>query len=194
MKIAYLYFSYEPDIQHHEDYFKSDPRPHLLHKQLKQDSDLDITVIQRSAFEGTHVVDGVKYYFIADEFSNTLRWWQEPKSSIAVIKKLNLNILQVAGLNLPLQFRWLRRQIGHNITIIGQHTGETIWANRKIWLQQFGLRVVDSFIFASESDKSPWTRTSVILPRQTIYLIPHLQSNLNKTVHSLLSIYSTMDN
>ena len=193
MKIAYLYFSYDPEIRHHEDYLNSDPRPHLVHKQLKQDSDLDITVVQRSAFESTHVVDGVKYYFITDEFSNILRWWQEPKSSIAVIKKLNLDILQVAGLNLPLQFRWLRRQIGHNITIIGQHTGETIWANRKIWLQQFGLRVVDGFIFANESDKYSWIKAAVILPRQTIYIIPYQHNDLRKTVRALLKIYSTMD-
>lgn len=193
MNIVFLYLNYESTILNHEDFLSSNPNLHSMHTLLRQQSDFDINIIQRSAFESTPIVDGVQYFFIVDEFSNKLRWWQEPKSSFEVIKKLKPNITYVTGLNLPLQFRWLRRQIGDDITIIGQHTGERIWANRKIWLQQFGLRVVDGFIFSSETDKNHWTRTSVIIPRQCTYLIPSLESDIQKTVQSLLAIFSMMD-
>jgi len=194
MNIVFLYLNYESDIFNHQDYFNSHPNLHALHKLIKQRPDSDISVIQRATFKSTPVVDGVQYFFTVDEYSARLRWWQEPRSSIAIIKNLKPNIAHVPDLNLPLQFRWLRRQVGNDVAIIGEHTGETIWANRKIWLQQFGLRVVDGFIFTSESDKNLWIKTSVILPRQTIYLIPQLKSDIQKTVQSLLTIYLTVDN
>ena len=122
----------------------------------------------------------------------TLRWWQEPVEVFEHISEMQPDIIQVRGLDLPLQFRWLRRVVGNKIKIIGEHTGETIWASRNLWLQQFGLRVVDSFIFKNMKDVIAWTKASVILDKQPITEIKFSTKNPEAGAKSLLKFYNTL--
>ena len=56
-----------------------------------------------------YTLDNINYNFITDNYDSTLRWWQEPISSFESLLEIKPDIVEIAGLALPLNFRWLRR-------------------------------------------------------------------------------------
>jgi len=192
MKLAFLYLDQPSNINSSSEYLKfyHDRHNHYVH--LNKNDDFSIVITHRTSFQETITQDHISYYFIRDEFDSSLRWWQEPVSLFEPLAKINPDIIQIAGLSLPLNFRWLRRIVGDEIKIIGSHTGEEIWAQRNLWLQQFGLRVVDGFIFQKKSDIEPWLRTSVILPRQSIFIMNAYGSDDQSDNEKLTHIYQEM--
>jgi hypothetical protein len=82
--------------------------------------------------------------------------------------------------------------IGKEAVIIGQHMGEDIWANRNLWLQQFGLRPVDGFIFHHKEEEYHWTRASVILSKQPIFEIARSPIKVDIKADQLKSIYNNI--
>lgn len=192
MNIVYLSFLLDKNPREVEAFSKSSSLPHPLLAELSKNSKDNIHVVQRATFKSTKKVKNIEYHFIKDEFEPKLLWWQEPVAVIEHISAIKPDLIIVHGLNLPLQFRWLRRQVGDRVKIIGEHTGETIWANRNLWLQQFGLRVVDGFIFKTINDSFEWTKASVILERQPIAEISLFSKNPEATSKSLLKFYNDL--
>ena len=192
MKIAYLKLLPDGNFMDPEAYINSMYLPDKLLQELRTTHLLTINVVQRITFNSTKNVNNISYYFVTDEFAPSLRWWQEPVTILKRLSKFQPNIIQVRGLDLPLQFRWMRRVVGDKIKIIGEHTGETIWANRNLWLQQFGLRVVDGFIFDRLKDAREWTKTSVILENQPIAEIPLRTKDSSVTAKLLLNFYDEL--
>ena len=192
MYVVYLNLMSDNTSQNPDTFFKSSPLPHTLFKELTKELPEAISVVQRAIFEATTNWENVDYHFIKDEFAPSLRWWQEPVTVLERLSKFQPDIIQVRGLDLPLQFRWMRRAVGDKIKIIGEHTGETIWANRNLWLQQFGLRVVDGFIFDRLKDAREWTKTSVILENQPIVEIPLRTKDSSVTAKLLLNFYDEL--
>jgi len=192
MHIAYLNLASNKNLQNPDAYFNSTDLPRPIYEKLAKESVRMISIVQRTTFNATNKLEKVDYYFIRDEFEAKLRWWQEPVTIIEQLAALKPDIIQVQGLNLPLQFRWLRREIGDKIKIVGEHTGEKIWANRNLWLQQFGLRVVDGFIFKNMKDAQPWTKASVILEKQLISEISFGSKDTEITTKSLLTFYNQL--
>ncbi len=189
MHLALLYLDGRDNFTTPTKYLKLQENRHQHFTHLLQQPDISICIVQRASFEETYSRDNITYYFVRDEYQSTLRWWQEPASSFELLADIKPDLIQIAGFNLPLNFRWLRRIIGESIKIIGTHTGEDIWANRNIWLQQFGLRVVDGFIFQKKADTEPWIRTSVILPRQPIFILDAYGGETQKEEEKLRDIY-----
>ena len=192
MHIAYLNLASIKNVQNPDAYFSSTDIPHNIYKELSKEPVEMISIVQRATFNATNKLEKVGYYIVRDEFEVTLRWWQEPVTVIEQLSELKPDIIHVYGLNLPLQFRWLRREVGDRIKIVAEYTGETIWANRNLWLQQFGLRVVDGFIFKNMEDAHPWTKTSVILERQPVVEIALSSKNPEATVKSLMKFYNKL--
>jgi hypothetical protein len=190
----FVYLSLIPEFDFHdsESYIKSSPLSQKLSENLRAEDVETVSVIQRSSFKRKSSVNNIDYYFIPDEFEPTLRWWQEPEEVFQFLSKINPNIIVVRGLDLPLQFRWLRRITGEKIIILGEHTGETIWANRNLWLQQFGLRVVDGFIFKNLKKSYPWTKASVILKKQPVLEIDLHSNDPEKTAKSIVEFYNLL--
>ena len=145
--------------------------------------------MQRASFKESYSLDNITYHFVCDGYHSSLLWWQEPVSSFELLADIKPDIIEIAGLNLPLNYRWLRRIVGEGIKIIGTHTGEDIWANRKIWLQQFGMRVVNGFIFQRKADAEPWIRTAVILPRQRVFILDTYGEKSQKNEEKLGDLY-----
>jgi hypothetical protein len=168
------------------------PGRHQLYTLLKQKSCSRISHVQRAAVSKSGEVDAINYYFIEDAFGVRLRWWQEPVPALESLVQLKPDVILVAGLDLPLNFRWLRRLTGIDIKIIGCHTGETIWPRRNLWLQQFGLRVADAFLFQTIEDNRPWKKASVILTRQPVYQIESLDRGTEKSAEQLNKICSEL--
>lgn len=192
MKIAYLKLLPDGNFKDPEAYIESMYLPDKLLQELRTTHLLTINVVQRITFNSTKNVNNISYYFVTDEFAPLLRWWQEPVPVLQLLSKIEPDIIHVSGLNLPLQFRWLRRIIGDGIIIIGEHTGESIWANRNLWLQQFGLRVVDGFIFNNMKDAHPWTKASVILEKQPIAEIATSSKDITETAKLLMNFYTEL--
>jgi len=190
MHFAYLSLIPEFDFHDSESYIKSSPLSQKLSDNLRTEHVKTLSVVQRSPFNKKSSVNNIDYYFIPDEFEPILLWWQEPEPVFQLISKIKPDVIVVRGLDLPLQFRWLRRMTGDKIIIIGEHTGETIWANRNLWLQQFGLRVVDGFIFKNLKKSHPWTKASVILEKQSILEIDLHSKDPEKTAQSLVEFYN----
>lgn len=192
MHILYLYLSLKTISKDLKNNFKSS---YLLQPHFSKLSGIhpqSVSIVQRATFNATRIQENIGYYFVNDDFDSRLRWWQKPVPVFKLISKLQPDIIQIHGLDLPLQFRWLRREVGHNIKLVGEHTGEKIWANRKLWLQQFGLRVADGFIFKNKKDAVPWTKASVILNKQPIIEIPTAVEDAESTADSLLMFYNNL--
>ncbi len=192
MHIAYLNLIPDTNLDDPEAYFNSSHLPHKLYEELLNGLPEAISVVQRATFDKTEILEKVSYYFVSDEFAPLLRWWQEPIPMFELLSEIQPDIIQVSGLNLPLQFRWLRRMVGDKIKIVGEHTGESIWASRNLWLQQFGLRVVDGFIFKNMKDAQSWTKASVILEKQIISEISLSAKNPEATAKSLIKFYNEL--
>lgn len=192
MNIAYLNYASYRNLKNPDVYFKSTDLPHMIYKELAQNLKENISIVQRASFNAIKKSENVEYYFIKDEFEPTLLWWQEPITVFEQMSELNPDIIHVHGLNLPLQFRWLRREARDKTKIVGEHTGDTFWANRNLWLQQFGLRVVDGFIFKDMKDAHSWTKASVILEKQPIVEIALSTKNSKATTKSLLKFYNEL--
>jgi hypothetical protein len=192
MKFAYLYLISEFKFNDPETYIESSHRPHTIFQEIKTEQDINIHIVQRAPFKIARTINNIDYYFIKDEFDHILRWWQEPEAVFQLLADIQPDLIHVCGLNLPLQFRWLRRIVGENVIIVGEHTGETIWAHRNLWLQQFGLRVVDGFIFKKLKEAEIWIKSSAILEKQPVAEIPYSKKDPNKTAKLLMKFYSDL--
>jgi hypothetical protein len=192
MHFAYLSLIPEFDFVDSESYIKSSPLSQKLSENLRAEHVDTISVVQRSLFKKKSSVNDVDYYFITDEFDPILRWWQEPEQAFQLLFEINPEVIVIRSLDLPLQFRWLRRIIGENVIIIGEHTGEEIWASRNLWLQQFGLRVADGFLFNNLKKSHPWTKASVILEKQPIIEIDLNSNDPQKTAQSVVNFYNNL--
>ncbi len=192
MQLSFLQLNIEEGVQDSDSYLNKNSKLHDLYVELIQSGLQSVSIIQRSVFEKSVSTDRINYYFLKDGFAPRLRWWQEPERAIELLKSLKSNIIHVFGLDLPLQFRWIRRVVGEKCLIIGQHTGELTWANRNLWLQQFGLRVVDAFIFERNSDSNPWLKASIILPRQPVFELEHFLKKPTKNAKTLKDIYNSL--
>jgi hypothetical protein len=192
MEIAYLNLYSQKSLRNSIAYFESIRDQHILYTHIKQCTISSICVVQRATFEETITYEGINYYFVTDEYQPLLRWWQEPVSSIELLADLKPQIIHVYGLDLPLNFRWLRRMVGRDTIIIGQHMGEDIWASRNLWLQQFGLRLIDGFIFHHKEEERLWIKASVILSKQPIFEIARSPGNIKRKANQLKTIYNEM--
>jgi hypothetical protein len=192
MHVVYLNLLSDETSQNPDIFFNSSPIPHTLYNELTKGIPEVVTVVQRAIFNATIILENVSYHFVKDEFEPSLRWWQEPVTVLERLSEVQSDIIQVRGLDLPLQFRWMRRVVGDKIKIIGEHTGETIWANRNLWLQQFGLRVVDGFVFNRLKDAREWIKASVILENQPISEIPFHSKDPRIAAKLLLNFYDEL--
>lgn len=190
MHLCFLHLNYDQSLKTPGAYW-NEPGDHLrLYSEIHKVLGYQISVVHRACFTKMLTEENVSYLFITDEHPPSLGWWQEPATSLEKLAKLKPDIVQIVGLNLPLQFRWLRRVIGEEIKIIGQHTGEVFWANRNIWLQQFGLRVADAFFFAQKRDYDNWLKASVVLSRQKHIILDLNPGNLSQLSDSLDGFYA----
>jgi len=188
MHLAFLYLDKMERADDPTVYVEKHLHRHEFYKELKNASFEKISHVQRAKFNQSIKIDRIDYNFVMDDFDKKLRWWQEPAPALELLTKRKPDVVLVAGLDLPLNFRWLRRLTGIDVKIIGHHTGETIWPGRNLWLQQFGLRVVDAFIFHKKEDSRPWTKASVILSRQPVFVLPSFDNQGHQSVNQLKMI------
>ena len=192
MHTTFLYLYPESEFNDPESFITLPHLPHNFFNELKTIHFAKISIVQRSTFNSSNTIDEIGYHFICDEYKATLRWWQEPEVTFQKLAELHPDVIHVRGLNLPLQFRWLRRIVGESTILVGEHTGEDFWAQRNLWLQQFGLRVVDGFIFGDLKDAQRWIKASVILEKQPIIEIPTLLKNPTQKADKIMNFYNKL--
>lgn len=185
MHLAFLYLEGMDRPADPTGYVEKHSLRHAFYKDLKNASFEKISHVQRAKSSQSTKIDQIDYNFVKDDFDKKLRWWQEPAPALELLTKRKPDVVLVAGLDLPLNYRWLRRLTGIDVKIIARHTGETLWPGRNLWLQQFGLRVVDAFIFHKKEDSQPWTKASVILARQPVYVLPSFENHGNHSIDQI---------
>jgi hypothetical protein len=189
MHLVFIQYHYDAKIKTPEDYFSGNNDKVQFYLRLQQAGIEKVSIIQRAPFSQKMASDGITYYFINDEYKPRLRWCDKPVKVHTTAAGIEPDLIHVYGLNLPLHFRWLRKTVGKNVFLIGQHTGENIWLQRILWLQQFGLRVVDGFIFENQQQAKPYFKAAVILPRQSLSKIPGINKYAKKSANRLVRIY-----
>lgn len=176
MKIAIIDYNlisssdFEPVSQILLDHYAS------VYGKLADKTNLQLFVYQRAAESKRIQSNNITLIFEKDDFAEELRWCDNPVQLHQTVADLNPDIVHLYNLGLPLHFRWLRNLLPEKTKIIGHHTGEHIWIQLRLFLQQFGLRTADGFIFENMQDADPWLKASVILPRQPVFEIPNGQT------------------
>jgi hypothetical protein len=194
MHVVYIQYHYDTATRTPEDYLEKNKEKVQFYIDIHQAGIERVSIIQRAPFSQKIVLNEMHYYFIKDEYGAILRWYEKPVKVHTTATAIEPDIIHVYGLNLPIHYRWLRKSIGRNIFLLGQHCGEKIWLQRILWLQQFGLRVVDEFIFQNEDDLKHYLKAAVILPKQALYKIADLDQYTKKSAARLVKIYQELVN
>ena len=168
MHVAFVVYHYKPEFKKPEEiyrYFQHD----LLNGIDPAMWGIDrLNIVCRAAVNADHRIQNINIYMRRDELPAVLKWHQRPDGIFKLLQTLNPDIIHAFSLGLPLHFRWLRRMFGDDVRLIGHHTGEHRWIQMRLWLQQFGLRVVDGFVFPCRNDAQEWIKAAVILPVQML--------------------------
>ena len=163
-----------------------------VYAQLPGDTDIRLSIFKRSDENKRMEVGDITIFFHKDDFPEQLRWCDHPFSLHESVAHIKPDIVHMFNLGLPLHFRWLRNLLPEKTKIIGHHTGEHIWIQLRLFLQQFGLRTADGFIFENLEDAEPWLKASVILPRQPVFEIPNGQTPAHIIAKKLNECYNQL--
>lgn len=164
-------------------------------EKLKNQADIQklingkISIINRAEKDHYYNENSVDIFLVNDEFDQHLLWWQNPEKVNELVGSLNPDIVHIPGLNLPLHYRWIKHCISKDTIILAEHTGEQTWPQKNLWLQQFGLRVVNGFIFHSKDLLQPWLKCAAILEKQPVYILSPESDNY---ISDLANIYKTL--
>jgi hypothetical protein len=174
-RILYLYPDYDPAITNPQQFREANhTRIHAL-QQMAIPVDTEIELVSRAGFDGKDLSGGIQYHFINDYLAPRLRWWEEPEKLFQATALLRPNLVHIIGLEGPLDPRRLRRYLNPECIIVAEHHGEEQWIQRHLWLQQFGLRAADAFVFGDESAISHWKKSALVLERQPVLLLNPVQ-------------------
>ena len=189
MHVIYINYHYNPKTKSTEDFFEYHKDKIEFYSHITQSGIDKVTIIQRAPFSNKTVLSNINCYFIKDEFNPEIRWCDKPVKVHTTAAALEPDVVHMYSLDLPIHYRWLRKTVGYRTLILGQHTGEKKWLQRTLWLQQFGLRVVNGFIFEKRRDANPWHKAAVILTKQPVYPIAGINKNSKKAAEQLVKIY-----
>ncbi len=128
----------------------------------------NVSVLQRYG-ENAHVVrHEIQYFFVADAFPPTLRFWQIPVSLHHRAAQLNPDIVHFNGLIFPLQLRHLAGILSR-VPIIAQHHAERPGRGWRRLLQQAGLRRAAAFLFVSHAQAHVFRKAGLIRTTQPVF-------------------------
>jgi hypothetical protein len=150
----------------------------------------EIYIIQRSSEDNRNKEDDIIKYFVKDGFGSYLRWCDNPEELHQLIAEINPDVVHMFDLGLPMQFRWLKNHLNNGTKLIGHHMGERIWVQLRLFLQQFGLRAADAFIFDDMEYAKPYLKASVILPHQPVFEIANGKTPQKSSAQKLTDCYS----
>lgn len=143
-------------------------------------------VIRRSDVADKIESDNITLILFRDSLPRRLSWWQKPEELFQFVASFGARLIHMIGPDLPLHFRWLRHYIGADTYLLGHIRGERVWPNIRIWMQQFGHRTANGFIFEDDQAADLWLKRAVVLPRQDLFKI----KNLHRNPQSLAQVYS----
>ena len=155
--------------------------------------DIDVHLLRRGQRNARHKQKTITVHQVRDEFGDELRWCDNPHELHILAGALEPDFVHIYNLGLPLHFRWLRHQLPEKSKLIGHHTGETIWIQLRLFLQQFGLRAGNGYIFKKLQDAEPWLKASVILPNQPVIEISDT-ATANMKAEKLSDYYKLISN
>ncbi len=160
-----------------------------LHTRQAISGSSSLYVFQRATQNRKIEEKNITIFYIKDNYGESLRWCDNPDDLYQSVSAIRPDIVHMFNLALPLHFRWLRKELLPGVKIIGHHTGEHIWVQLRLFLQQFGLRTADAFFFENIIDAQPWLKAGAILPRQPVFEIPDSQTAIEQQLEKLDEYY-----
>ncbi len=167
--IIFLNLHYRPDLLSVDDFMQKQSDRMHIYEQLLHVHDFRVTVIQRWPYDKDLRHNHVDWYFLRDNLPQRLRWMNEADNIKELIGTISPSVLYFQHMDPPMHFRWMRSVLPASSIVLGRYQGERIWHNKKIWLQQFGLRTADGFFFDKREQAHEWLKRAVILPCQPIF-------------------------
>jgi len=168
MKIVLLSYYYEGDLKDGEALID---RYHTLsgwagglHRE-----GADVTVIHRFHTSQTLEREGVRYQFISDRYGPRLRPWQIPRDVHRQVRAVQPSLIHIHGLFFALQARSLRKTLSETPAIVIQHHAEMPCQGMRGWIQQFGLKNADAFLFASREIGQIWADRGIIAAMEKVF-------------------------
>lgn len=142
-----------------------------------QAAGVQVTLFQRFLQDDVIKRNNINYHLVKDTFAARLRAWQIPRQihwSARVLCRAHVQVehstlVQVNGLNFPLQIRYLRSLLPSACPLVVQHQGEEPWSAPYYPLQRWGLQVVDGFLFSNLALAEAWATTKITNSQQKIY-------------------------
>lgn len=114
-----------------------------------------VSVLQRFTVDGTVVRHGIAYRTVGDRLRPHPALWQLPGRLHRVARSLAPDLIHVNGLLFPLQLRALARAVP-GAALVAQHHAESPFGGWLGWLQRWGLRAADGFLFVTEEQARAW--------------------------------------
>jgi len=180
MKVTFVIYHYDPAYREPLEFYRH------LHENLLIGIDPSfwgiesLNIVCRAGFNADHQHKNANIYLRQDDLPPVLGWHQRPDLIFDLLHELDSDIIHAFSLGLPLHFRWLRKLLGPDVYLIAHHTGERHWIQMKLWMQQFGLRVVNGFVFHHREDAQPWLKSAIILPAQTVISLENGRSTIRR--------------
>lgn len=145
-----------------------------------------VTVFQRYHRDGVVQRKGVCYRFVADRCPPRLRRWHVPLRLDAAVREAcrravaagRPTVVHLGGLVFPLQTRHLRRAIPSVCPLAVQHHAELPGAGIRGYLQAWGLRHADGFLFTNAELASSWVDRRMIRSPDRVYEVMECSSLL----------------
>jgi glycosyltransferase involved in cell wall biosynthesis len=146
----------------------------------------EVTVFQRFPRPAVLERTGITYHFITDRYGPALRGWQHPWQLYRQVRRLATQKQQAAvpvvshfnGLLFPLQVGVLSRLLPPACPVVVQHHAEKPWPARSHFLQRWGLKNADAFLFAARALADIWLEAGLISPNQPLYEVMETSSIL----------------
>jgi hypothetical protein len=180
MHVAFVIYHYDPgwrDVNRFYTHFRED----LLGGTDPALWGFDrISLVCRAAIDSDQIHENINIHLRRDNLPHVLHWHQKPELLFDFLKEIDPDVIHAFSLNLPLHYRWLRKTVGPGVCLVAHHTGEHHWIQLKLWMQQFGLRVVNGFVFRYQEDTSAWLKSAVILPSQAVIALSRGRTGISR--------------
>jgi glycosyltransferase involved in cell wall biosynthesis len=152
MKIVCVTYARTNDISTPEDWFRrlnifirAWEKIAIRHKIIR----LDLL-----RFDGHANHNGIEYFFVNIRKDRVLFPW----NLHGKIRKLNPDIVMIAGLHFPVQVLQLGMRLSARTKVIAQHHAEKPFIGIKKWLQRLADRFIDIYFFASIPSALRWVK------------------------------------
>lgn len=116
-----------------------------------------VTVLSRSAKNGSTEKDGVTYCFVRDALPSVLRPWQSSAPVLKKLKQINADVVHFHGLTYPIFLMRVRRAVAKSTKVFAEYHGDGVSRFPFNVLQRLSFRRITGLIFTNPAKADHWS-------------------------------------